>query len=1135
MSEAFAAEPPVETPEITVRPDPNDPNRGITDPLKRRTEMVGEGEAFAELERRAQDGGLSPRAQEALAELKRRKGIQTPAEQPAQPDVTPQADGITRPVGLAATGFNKGMAGWVDLVNDGLKKLGLPMSDEPFMGSAFVDKYLAGAQFQPQGIMERVVQRAGFEVGANAPMLAGAGAMQAAGAATKAAGAEQTLTGTSQLDALKNLPEAITQQLAEISPTKLAALESALAAGAGTGAEIVHSIFPEGGAASEFVGELIGGFAPSMVLGLVSKAREMGHTLGRAVLGMETEAETKRRLGKTLKDVATPEQIAEGVTRAEQLRQEVSPNAPAGEGLNLSSGSAIKAGSVSTTERAEAKASPKIGAKLKDQRDQNIAAVQEFFNATEPEGNMARLVDRLETERRTKDALLQLGLERTQAKVDAARGALSKQQAAMLDDLEARMWRADQTVAARLRSIGPQLTPKQRGEAIRQAYQEEVGKFRERSRADYQELDNLGHAELPVSSTIGTLADLRGQFPEQLQAITKINPRVGRVLDNLGHDYELLQRVEKAQADLQIVGGKGKDQRGGFSFGMEQQGKGSTQQSVGVPSNYPDWYKSLANEKIAGTENVLDRETIEAALDTLKTGTPHGLHDKTLDHVKRALMQDREFRKSPWFEPVMDELQNAPSASLKDLRQVRSDLLALSRQARSADNRTQNYVLQELVGAVDRDIDNLLPGASKYSEFYPEHGTLYRAISADYRDGVDTLYKGTANKIRRVRQDGSFAQDDESLPALFWKNQTTLDEFTKAFPNQPMAQAALRDYALERFYDATVTTRDGKAVIDPDAAREWMAQHRAQLTQFPDLVKTFTETAARQEEFNILAEQAAAFRAGKSGEERLLRRMGAERRPGDFLAQDVARADAKLAQVEGIVQRSRHDWEYSKAALFLKQSPDVAAGRIVLDKEPLKAYDELVKQLKGDQEAVAGLNKAIWRSITDTMQPKLIGVSGDVNLGVLHKTLQQMQEGYGGLMQKVLGPEGYKRIQTASEVIEKISTGAKAGSDTAINLQVHAALASTWLSRGWAVLTGRVPAGFGIAERGMQNLIKTWERHTAEQQEAILLEAFYNPKVFQTLVNAATYGPDNALVKKQMAQHIHMLNLSAQMDKETTK
>lgn len=138
-------------------------------------------------------------------------------------------------------------------------------------------------------------------------------------------------------------------------------------------------------------------------------------------------------------------------------------------------------------------------------------------------------------------------------------------------------------------------------------------------------------------------------------------------------------------------------------------------------------------------------------------------------------------------------------------------------------------------------------------------------------------------------------------------------------------------------------------------------------------------------------------------------------------------------------------------------------------------------------------------------------------------------------MERVLGPEGFRRIQTASEVIERIARGKKTGSDTAVALNVQAALASTWLSRIWAVKTGRVPAGFGIMERVSQKLIKSMESMSAAQQEGILLESFFDPKVFQTLVNAAQYGPENAMVKRQLAEHLHLLNLSEQRPEEAKK
>ncbi len=191
MSKAFAAELPVETPMVTVRPDPNDPNRGVTDQVqasdKLRVGSPGElspTDAMAEMERRAASGQLSPRAVEALAELKRRKGLKTNPDAPieAAPTGAPQYEGNDRLVGVTATGFNKGLAVPVDLINEGLKAIGLPMSDEPFMGSKFVDKYLSGADFQPQNAFETVLQRVGIEVGANTLPLAGSVTVKAANA-----------------------------------------------------------------------------------------------------------------------------------------------------------------------------------------------------------------------------------------------------------------------------------------------------------------------------------------------------------------------------------------------------------------------------------------------------------------------------------------------------------------------------------------------------------------------------------------------------------------------------------------------------------------------------------------------------------------------------------------------------------------------------------------------------------------------------------------------------------------------------------------------------------------------------------------------------------------------------------------
>lgn len=1104
---------------------------------------VDQGDRQAQLMQRMEqfvrDGKADERQVALFNRARQLKGLE-PVLPQAQKSSPPQnmTPGM-REVGLVATGFNHGLGSVVDLFNEGMKGIGLPMSDEPFMGTAWIDKHLDGNQFRPASIWESMLQRSGFEIGANVPMLAGAevirGASSAANAAVNMSGramaaGEAGKNPGSLYEAVRNIPSAIVEQLQAVGPAKLAAVETALAAGAGAGADLVSKVFPEGGRLAEFMGEVIGSFAPSTVMGMIRKTRDGIHTGMRVVLGAETEDETKRRLGKTLEPAAKPEDVASGVRRAAELRDEISPGAGPDEGLRLSAGEAIPQGSVSDTQLAFEKSSPAARAKSRDRRSQNIDAVYQYFNKTEPTGNTSNLVESLETQRRTLLESGQADVARTQARIDAMRGDISKRAATLLESLERNMAKADATIDARLRALNPVLSNKQRGEVIRGAYLEEVGKFRERSAADYRELDNLGHAELPVSNTIQKLGDIQAQFPEQMQVIAKMNPRVAKVLDGMGHDYELMSRAEKAMADLGIRDAGGE----GFRT-LDDMGR----PNGGLSRGTPQWYKDLTMRMTVKSKDHLDpktgkpmdeatrasssRDQIDAALHNLAAGKrPSGAVE---EEVAMRINADQEFRKTPYFDPVMDELMNAPSASLQDLRQVRSDLLAMARQARAGDNRVQGYVLHELTSAIDGDIDRLLPGTSAYADFYPHHGELYRSISADYRSGIDTLYKGTANKLRRVNRYGDYLQDDESVPGLFWKNETTINDFLKAFENQDMARIALRDHALKDFSDKTLQRLpDGRLQIDVPASQEWLRQNQDKLKAFPELEQQFKDAATMQGQANDLREQVQAYQNGKRGQELLMRRVEAERRPSDFTPREIAETDAEMKHLQDVAERNLHDWQASKASLFLKQNAQDVGYLIATGKESIKEYDKAIAMVKGDPDAVAGLNKAIWEGLTEKIQPKLTGLTGEMNLGVFHKELQKWIEGNGQIMERVLGPEGFKRLQTTAEAIQKISKGGRDRSDTAINLQVQSALASTWLSRGWATLTGRVPAMYGATERVASGLIKTFERMTGKQQEAILLESFFDPKVYQTLVNAATYGPDNALVKHQL--RLHLYNLS---------
>ena len=59
----------------------------------------------------------------------------------------------------------------VDLFNEGLQGLGLPMSDEPFKGTAWIGKHLEGPSFVRPRCGSRYSSGRGFEIGANVPFL----------------------------------------------------------------------------------------------------------------------------------------------------------------------------------------------------------------------------------------------------------------------------------------------------------------------------------------------------------------------------------------------------------------------------------------------------------------------------------------------------------------------------------------------------------------------------------------------------------------------------------------------------------------------------------------------------------------------------------------------------------------------------------------------------------------------------------------------------------------------------------------------------------------------------------------------------------------------------------------------------
>lgn len=165
---------------------------------------------------------------------------------------------------VALRGVRRGVAEFaglpVDLVNAGLGKLGVPVSETPFMGSDFIDTILGApseaaaaatgmrAEVEPQDAVQRIAGRVGREIGATAVPV---GAALGVAARTGAEGA-------------RNLGPVgrYFVEPAAVAPGRLIQREATFAAGAGTGAGFANEAAgnPQDGDNfwSDFIGSLAG-------------------------------------------------------------------------------------------------------------------------------------------------------------------------------------------------------------------------------------------------------------------------------------------------------------------------------------------------------------------------------------------------------------------------------------------------------------------------------------------------------------------------------------------------------------------------------------------------------------------------------------------------------------------------------------------------------------------------------------------------------------------------------------------------------------------------------------------------------------------------------------------------------------
>lgn len=1023
--------------------------------------------------------------------------------QPAQPEPT------STPTSLAGnffSGFNEGFADVVglpvDLVNSGMKALGIPTSDTPVFGSAFINKYIMPQPFEAKTPGERIMRRIGEEIGGTVPLAAGSVAAAGARTASKAAGkvAEALPAGDTVAQRFANVPTYIVEELAKVDPRTLTAIETALASGAGLGAGLMKELFPQGGPMAEFVGELIGGVAPAAMLGLVRRAKDAAIAGAKKAVGFESEEATKQRLGKHLDKVSREGKIEHGVEEAEALQKEMP-------GFKPTAGQATGEPGVIASERALEKSGAEMTQKFRVRLGENRQVVRDYFEAAAPEGEPTKVITQLQKQRDQQEALLNTGLARTEAKLETMRGRISEKTKQVIEQTERLMQQADERIAQRLESIGPKLTPKQQGEILRQEYQRELTMFRLQAAENY---DQVGDARLTVANTKAALRDL-DSVPPRLRIKDPVPTNVRGVIDRLGVDYELQLRAEKALADLEIRDASGPGFRTTDDLGRV---------TGGQKRGTPQWYKDLtiAQDAELKRQGVADattrattaRDTIENALRDLRDGKRPG-EGGTLAEVAAAIRRDREFKSTPYYDAFLDHAEKGElSESFTNLRQVRSELKAALREATAADDETTVRALNKLLDGVEADMNELLP-SGRFGDLYPDQADAYARATEYYVKGVERLKRGEANQLRLKDRYGNYRVREEDAAKLFLRDETSIDNFNKAFGGKAEAQRALSDAARLDFWDFAMKPQTGQ--LDRNKAARWMQDHEHVFKAFPELKGEFLNASKMQAQYEA---SKAELKAMAKDPEKFLRLDD----PKVFA--QLSATEQHLARTKGVIQRTNRDFERSAANYFLKADVNHAASKIVGSDNAPRAYLEVYNKVKGDPDAVKGLQRAVWDAMQDKVESQAIDtLTGDRKL--MATKMSDFLRDHQELIKVAFGEEKVKRLQTVEKALTMLARSeapiSSAGSDTALNVQIQAQL-PVLFSRAFSIAGGKT---FGMLERVGNALSKHFAGLTQEQQRAILEEAFLDPKVMQTLT-LASQGASAPLIRKRL--HTHLLNMN---------
>ncbi len=278
------------------------------------------------------------------------------------------------------------------------------------------------------------------------------------------------------------------------------------------------------------------------------------------------------------------------------------------------------------------------------------------------------------------------------------------------------------------------------------------------------------------------------------------------------------------------------------------------------------------------------------------------------------------------------------------------------------------------------------------------------------------------------------------------------------------------DAAARQFVLADMASVVSGGVINPARLRTWI-QNREGLFQAQPALRT---------EANKVLQDVMNRRGATTTLQRDLERAGAARKVEAAKLQkniDEVKAKGKLSekqkqeQIAGLERDAaqvERDIRQNGTRLLLDADPQVAAGKVFSNDDPVTKMGEIVAKLKGDKEALAGWKETVTEHLIDKVAGTNTALAGGGETGpILLAKLQKFFKKNAPTLSKVFDAKEMNALRRAHKILEPLGNLARqtaGGSNTIENARLFQTMEAGLLGvTGNAITTGMIMKRIRVA------------------------------------------------------------------------